>query len=187
LTRKLYIFDMGGVVVQNFDVFGEIYNTLKISKEQFEKYSGDNFELLLKGKISAGQFWQFFSKRYGSPIRRDLMKTFFHPTVDREIVALITEIKHTARVVCGTNVIDSHYDYLLQRKDYDLFDKVYASNKIGIAKPDPNFYWYILEHENRVAADSYFIDDMKENVDAAGELGIKTVLFTGAAALKVIL
>jgi glucose-1-phosphatase len=187
MKHKLFIFDMGGVVVQNFDVFPKIFQTLNISENKFDEYSGNNFLQLLEGKISSEQFWGSFSKNYGSPIKQDLFKEFFQPTTDLEVVGLITELKHSARVVCGTNVIDPHYDYLLEHQNYDLFDLVYASHKMGIAKPDQNFYRYILGQENIDAAESCFIDDTRENVDAAAQLGMKAIHFTGAASLKAIL
>lgn len=187
MKHKLYIFDMGGVVVQNFDVFPRIYQTLNISKDEFEEYSGGNFLKLMAGKISGNEFWSSFAKNSGLAMKQDLFKEFFHPTVDPEVVEIITGLKRTARVVCGTNVIDSHYDYLVEHKNYDLFDMVYASHKIGIVKPDQNFYRYILTHEQTAAADSCFIDDTGENADAADRLGIKAIHFKGIASLKAII
>lgn len=184
MTTKLYIFDMGGVVVQNADVFGKVCDYLKIGKDEFYQYSGNNFALLSDGKISAEQFWRLFSKSFGRQIGKDLFKEFFHPIPDMEVVDLITRLKHGARVVCGTNTIEPHYDYHLAHGDYAIFDTVYASNKIGVSKPEAQFFRHILEKENALAAESCFIDDLRENVDAASRLGIKTIHFTGVTALK---
>lgn len=184
MTTKLYIFDMGGVVVQNADVFGKINQYLKISREEFYKYSGANFMLLSDGRITATKFWRTFSENYGKPIDRDLFKEFFHPTLDREVVKLITELKQQAQVVCGTNTIEPHYIYHLAHGEYNVFNRVYASNKIGVSKPKADFFHYILEHENVNARESCFIDDMPENVAAADKLGIKAINFTDVTTLK---
>lgn len=184
MTTKLYIFDMGGVVVQNADVFSKVCDYLKIGKDEFYQYSGNNFTLLSDGKISVGQFWWLFSKSFGRQIGRDLFMEFFHPIPDMEVVGLITELKHGARVVCGTNTIEPHYEYHLTHGEYAIFDAVYASNKIGVSKPEAQFFRHILDKENASAAESCFIDDLRENVDAANRLGIKTIHFTGVTALK---
>ncbi|HYH05155.1 MAG TPA: HAD family phosphatase [Bacillota bacterium] len=184
MTTKLYIFDMGGVVVQNSDVFGSIFDYLKVSEADFYNFCGPDFMLLSNGKISVQEFWRLFSKHSGIPIAKDLFLEFFVPKLDTEVVKLISELKHRARVVCGTNTLESHYQYHLSHEEYAVFDKVYASNKMGISKPDPNFFRYILQAENTAAAESCFVDDMFENVTAAGKLGIKTIHFAGITALK---
>ncbi|MGE5582034.1 MAG: HAD family hydrolase [Bacillota bacterium] len=184
MATKLYIFDMGGVVVQNADVFGKIYDYLQVGQDEFHKYSGHSLSLLSDGKISVEQFWRLFSQNYGAQISLDLFKEFFHPTLDMEVVNLIAELKHTARVVCGTNTIEPHYDYHLAHGEYAVFDAVYASNKIGVSKPRTSFFRYILEKEKITAAESCFIDDLRENVEAAKKLGIKGITFTGIEALR---
>lgn len=184
MTVKLYIFDMGGVVVQNSDIFYKIFDYLNISENEFYQYSGTNIDQVSDGKITIPQFWQLFSERSGIPVSEDLFIKFFHPTLDREVVQLITELKHTARVVCGTNTLDSHYQYHIDHEEYAAFDEVYASNKIGISKPNPGFFRYILEKENISPGESCFIDDMPENVAAADKLGIKALRYTGVAALR---
>ncbi len=181
---KLYIFDMGGVVVQNSNVFPEIYDYLKISEAEFEALSGANFGLLSDGKITVVEFWRLFSENYGAPIERDLFAEFFHPVVDSVVVKKINELKGKARVVCGTNTIECHYRYHRQHGEYEMFDKVYASNEIGLSKPDPDFFRYIIREERVTPGEAYFFDDLEENVAAAAGLGIKAVHFTGREVLE---
>ncbi len=47
----------------------------------------------------------------------------------------------------------------------------------GMTKPDPLFYKRFLEKFNLKAEDCIFVDDTKENVDAATELGFKGIVF----------
>lgn len=184
MAIKLYIFDMGGVVVQNCDVFPQVYDYLKVSKAKFQELCGPNFDLLSAGKISVSEFWRLFSQSYGSPVERDLFAEFFHPVVDQEVVKKITELKRKARVVCGTNTIGCHYQYHQRHGEYDVFDKVYASNIIGFSKPDPEFFRYIIRHEGVTPGETCFFDDLAENVAAAAGLGIKAIQFTGKEVLE---
>ena len=183
MKTELYIFDMGGVVVRNFDVFPLIYEFLQVSREKFGSLSEDKFGLVSDGNLSETEFWRFFSKNYGSEVKPDLFKIYFQPEVKPEVIAKISELKKQARVVCGTNTIDSHYRCHLERGDYDIFDQVYASNKIGISKPNPDFFNYILEREKVHPTACCFIDDSMENISTAKALGLKTVLFTGSEVL----
>ena len=86
-------------------------------------------------------------------------------------------------MVAGTNTIEPHYRAHLRRGDYEVFDAVYASNRMGLAKPDPAFYTFILEREGCEPREAVFVDDMEVNVEAAAKLGIEAFLFAGAAKL----
>jgi putative hydrolase of the HAD superfamily len=71
----------------------------------------------------------------------------------------------------------------MSRGNYDIFDAVFASNKIGLSKPHPDFYRYILEKERIKPEGAIFVDDFPENVSAATKLGIASILFTDSQSL----
>ncbi|MBN2438407.1 MAG: HAD-IA family hydrolase [Deltaproteobacteria bacterium] len=179
----LYIFDMGGVVSRNCDVFPDILSHLDISQEEFLLFAGENLEKLFNGEISTDEFWARFSRQYGKEVREELFGKFFHPSVDREVIALITQLKVRSRVVCGTNTFDPHYDYHLSHGDYVIFDAVFASNKIGLSKPDPEFYMYILKSEAVNPEKAFFVDDTEVNVFSAERMGINAILFKDSKSL----
>ncbi|MNT05649.1 Alpha-D-glucose-1-phosphate phosphatase YihX [compost metagenome] len=56
---------------------------------------------------------------------------------------------------------------------YDCFEKVYFSFDIGMRKPDPKIYQFVLDQNNLVAENTLFVDDKTENTDSAAALGIK--------------
>ncbi len=179
----LYIFDMGGVVSRNADVFPDIFSYLDITQEQFLTFAGENLDKLMNGKVSTDEFWARFSRRYGREVKEELFGKFFHPSIDREVIALIRQVKARSRVVCGTNTFDPHYDYHLSRGHYAIFDAVFASNKIGLSKPDPEFYRYILKNEVVNPENTFFVDDEEVNVLSAERMGINTTLFRDSKSL----
>jgi putative hydrolase of the HAD superfamily len=130
----LYIFDMGGVVARNTDVFPKVLGYLDITREEFNRFAGEDGEQLVNGKVSTDEFWARFSRRYGREVKEELFGKFFHSSIDQEIMDLIKQLKGSSRVVCGTNTLDPHYDYHVSHGDYDIFDAVFASNKIGLSK-----------------------------------------------------
>jgi putative hydrolase of the HAD superfamily len=179
----LYIFDMGGVVSRNCDVIPDILRYLDVTEEDFLTFAGDNLGKFFNGKVSADEFWAQFSSRYGQEVKEELFGKFFHPSIDPEVIALIRQLKERSRVVCGTNTFDPHYDVHSSRGDYAIFDAVFASNKIGLAKPDPKFYRYILKHEGVHPEDSFFVDDTEVNVLSAERMGINAHLFRDSKSL----
>ena len=182
--KKLYIFDMGGVLCCDFNDIPVISDYLEITEENFFIYSGENFRELLDGKINSSEFWVRFSLRYGKKVEEELFGKFFNPGIIQGTKDMIEQLRNNSRVVCGTNTIDSHYYYLLNQGSYDIFDEVYASNLMGISKPDPDFYWHILNKEGIKPENTVFVDDTEENILSAQKIGINSILFTDSDSLK---
>jgi putative hydrolase of the HAD superfamily len=182
--KKLYIFDMGGVVSQNTNVTAEVSAYLEFDGAKMLDYARDDFKELTKGRISVQEFTRRFSLKSGRTIEDELLSKFFDPKLDRDVVAIIERLKNGARVVVGSNTITPHYDIHLQKGDYQFFDAVYASHLMGLAKPDPAFFTYILDREGFSPEETAFVDDLPANVEAARGLGICSFVFTDAAKLK---
>jgi len=182
--EKLFIFDMGGVLCCDFNDIPFISDYLGITEENFFFCAGENFRELLDGKINSNEFWVRFSLRYGKKVKEELFGKFFNPGINQETKDIIKQLKNNSRVVCGTNTIDSHYYYLLNQGSYDIFDEVYASNLMGISKPDPEFYRYILNKEGINPENTVFVDDTEENIISAQKIGINSILFTDYNSLK---
>ena len=60
-----------------------------------------------------------------------------------------------------------------------LFDAVVISFEVQLAKPEPEIYRVTLDRLGVPAFDALFVDDRVENIEAARELGLQTLLFTG--------
>ena len=56
-----------------------------------------------------------------------------------------------------------------------IFKTPYYSHKMGMRKPDPASFTYILEKEGLVAAETLFIDDNEPNIIAAAAVGLKVL------------
>ncbi len=52
------------------------------------------------------------------------------------------------------------------------FEKFYLSHEIHLRKPNAEIYKFVLDENDLVAKETFFIDDTKENIDAAKKLGI---------------
>ena len=61
------------------------------------------------------------------------------------------------------------------------FDAFYYSGQYGIRKPDERVFHLVLRDLGVRASDVIFFDDVEANVQAAGKLGLKTILFRSAS------
>lgn len=59
------------------------------------------------------------------------------------------------------------------RDFYNCFEKVYFSYEMGMRKPDENIYKLLLNKHDLSPRRTLFIDDKKDNTDAAASLGIE--------------
>lgn len=187
----LFIFDMGGVLIRNYNVAQKLSKYLGSDTDIIHNYDKDASKALLlhsEGKISEDEFWIEFNKATNIKVPRydkTLLGKFFNPTLDDDTIKIIKELKNKGkRVVCGTNVIDSHYDIHKELNQYSIFDKVYASNKMHIAKPKVEFFYEICKEENVVFEKVFFTDDAQINVDSANSCGINSFLYSDANQLK---
>jgi len=178
IQHKLYIFDLGNVVLDNVDVIPAVSRELGVSQEKFSSFYDNLSDGLMIGSLSPKEFWAKYAKISGRSVERDLLETCFKPIENREMTALLSALRERgARVVCGTNTHESHFGYLKMCGIFDYFDKVYASHEMGIAKSDTEFYRSILSSENVEAEDTFFADDLIENIESAASIGIHAVLF----------
>lgn len=179
----LYIFDMGGVVTTTAVIVPRMCELLQISQQQFSDFcknddGSDLVSQLSDGIITAKQFWNIFSERSEKKVTVDWWHYLFHPQLNEGTVQIIKALKQKGfRVVCGTNTIEGHYANHMERGDYLYFDQTYASFMMGVSKPDPEFWNIILTAEQISAEDAVFIDDRKENCEAAAKLGIRAIQF----------
>ena len=183
---KLFIFDMGGVVTTNAsEARGRPAAALGVTQEEMDRATGDLFDLLTIGKISVKEFWKTVGDRLGKKIDTDYFHLFFHPVLNEGTKRIILALRKKGfRVVCGTNTIESHYLNHMTRGDYAFFDQTYASQMMGVKKPDPLFWKLILDAEKCEPSDAFFTDDLEENVKAAASLGIHAFQFANARELK---
>ena len=91
---------------------------------------------------------------------------------------LIDELKAAGyKLYVLSNMSREFIDFLRKQKVYENFDGDVVSCEVGIVKPMPEIYDLLLERFDLDPAETIFIDDRKENVDAAAEKGIATFHF----------
>jgi putative hydrolase of the HAD superfamily len=178
---RLCIFDVGGVMVDGFDVVPAFAERLGITPTELRRrLESVGTDALQSGHETPEQFWRRYGDATGATVAGEPWRDYFHPTRRPAMYALVQRLKAAGlRVVAGTNTIAPHYRVHGDNGDYDAFHEVYASHLMRLVKPDPEFWRYILAAEGVSAAEAVFIDDAPANVEAARALGLHAVLYHG--------
>lgn len=91
----------------------------------------------------------------------------------RPTESLISELKQAGyKLYVLSNMSREFIDFLRQKEVYSNFDGDVVSCEVGVVKPMPEIYDILLEKFSLDASQTLFIDDRRENVDAAAKKGI---------------
>ncbi|SDE81345.1 HAD family hydrolase [Cellulophaga baltica] len=92
---------------------------------------------------------------------------------------LAAEKKYRLFLLSNTNEI--HIEYVINamgeaqfNRFKDCFEKFYLSHEIKLRKPNKDIYEFVLNENNLIAEETFFIDDTQENTAASAALGIKS-------------
>lgn len=92
---------------------------------------------------------------------------------------LAAEKKYRLFLLSNTNEI--HIDYVINamgeaqfNRFKDCFEKFYLSHEIKLRKPNKDIYEFVLNENNLIAEETFFVDDTQENTAASAALGIKS-------------
>ncbi len=82
------------------------------------------------------------------------------------------------RLFLLSNTSPLHFEYIKQKYDYvNLLEKFALSYELKSLKPDDIIYKKTIVHLGIDPAESVFIDDLKENCEAAEKHGIRTICY----------
>ena len=186
---KLIIFDIGGVIVDFWEDLYYDYLSGKIGIK--EKKVREIFEpLVLKselGILKQSDMEHVASKQLGIPrshlewndAYKHLAKTNF------ETVNIIKRLRRKYTVVMLSNIGRSRLNitrrYFVNKK-WD--GKIFASCDIGMRKPNPKIYKYVLEKMHVAPKETLFIDNLRENVEGAKRAGLNGIWFKNPEQLR---
>ena len=182
MDRKLFIFDVGGVVILHPSVIDEFSRCFNLDinklKEDWNSYS----KPFMDGFCTPEIMYRMFEHKYGLDLSGDdIMMTHYHPVANQPMIDLINALRRSGhRVVSGSNTYAGHWEYCKAMPGHplDCFDKLYASHEIHFSKPDAEFFQFILNSEGFSPEQAVFTDDFAVNIDSARKLGMTTFLYT---------
>jgi glucose-1-phosphatase len=103
---------------------------------------------------------------------------------DQAVLRLIAEAP-VARRYLLSNTNDIHWSFIQERYPHILqpFDRLLVSHELGLEKPDPEIYRWVIRDSGYAPEAHLFIDDIEENVLGARAVGMDAVLHTDSGSL----
>jgi len=138
-----------------------------------------------KGLITTDEFVTAFTAKYPSISAAEFKKAWNSIILEfpeyrlKFIEKLSTNKNYKLILLSNTNAL--HIEQVIENMSlyrYErfkrCFDKFYLSHEIHLRKPDASIYEFVLKENLLEAASCFFVDDAKENTEAAAQLGIHT-------------
>ena len=178
---KNIVFDFGDIFI-NLDkkLFAEELQRIKISQESKETLPIlHQYEM---GLVSTDEFLTFFEERLN--VSQDTLKRAWNSILldfPKERMRFIQNLSESKkyRLFLLSNTNDLHISWIQKNWGMELynafkicFEQFYLSHEINLRKPNNNIYEFVLSTNDLVPKETLFIDDTKENTDAAKALGI---------------
>ena len=174
------IFDFGDIFV-NLDKEGTRNEFKKLGLDGFNEELMEMNNLFERGKISELEFIQSFQKQIPNATIDEVRKAWNtiigdFPLYRLEFLQMLVG-KYRLFLLTNTDAIHiSHFEHKVgmsfSRDFYQCFEKVYYSYEMGMRKPDPSIYSYIVNKHDLSPKRTLFVDDKKVNTDAAASIGI---------------
>lgn len=103
---------------------------------------------------------------------------------DHAVIRLVAEAPVAKRYLLS-NINDIHWRFVQERYPHVLqgFDRLVASHEVGLEKPDPAIFEWVMRDSGYPAAAHLFIDDIAENVESARTLGMDGIVHTDSESL----
>lgn len=105
-------------------------------------------------------------------------------TVKEDTLALVRELRNIVPVALISNATSRLESDLTSLALIDDFDLIVNSSRVGAAKPDERIFRHAAEQLGVALDECLFIDDTAGHVEGAAKLGLRTIHFTDAAALR---
>lgn len=134
-----------------------------------------------KGNIKREEFLAGFQKHMPSASIEEILEAWNAILADFPLYRLefLQMLSKKYRLFLLSNTDSIHIETFEQRVGtsfysdfYQCFEKVYFSFEMGMRKPDAEIYLSVLNKHELQAKRTLFVDDKKENTDAAQALGI---------------
>ncbi|HOI86978.1 MAG TPA: HAD family phosphatase [Lentimicrobium sp.] len=186
---KLIVFDLGNVLLNiNPMLTNKAFRALGIIDEN-EFFSGKQTLALMSalecGTTGPDDFLREVLKKLKPGVTSTQAEEAWNAMLldfPAKRVRMLQGLRKSYRIGLLSNTNQVHYrDYTARfARDYgipfgDLFDYLWFSHEIGIAKPEAGIFEHVLSNSGVRPAEILFIDDTLMHVEAAARLGINAV------------
>ena len=185
MTRiKSVISDLGRVLVDfdNWRFLHRMERHSPLSAEDMMSRFRDNISVLRQfdmGKISPDGFYRRAVSLLEASVGKDSFFQYYNDvfSLNPYVLAVLKRLMGRYRLILLSNTDKERYGFVTSKfPEILFFDSYILSYEVGAVKPDLKIYRKALEAARAEAEECVFIDDLEDNIKAAKNLGIQTVL-----------
>lgn len=182
---KAIIFDMGGVILRTYDYSAReaTAKNLGLSEDAYEALvfnSQSGMDATL-GKIDEREHWQIVWQTLNVPpaLQPDYEAAFWAgDQLDERLIDFLRSQQGKFTTALLSNAWSNARRSLTEKYQcMDAFDVSVFSCEVGLAKPDQAIYTLILERVGVEPGQAIFVDDNKDNIESAAQMGIHAIRF----------
>ncbi|HEX7395135.1 MAG TPA: HAD family phosphatase [Anaerolineaceae bacterium] len=183
---RAVLWDMGGVLLRNMIPeprihLAELYG---MSEAQLEELVFRNpvSKKATIGEVGVEELWEYVREALQLDPQKlaEFEVTFWSSDrVDEELIDFIQSLRQNYKIGLLSNAFIDARPSLSKRFPglLNVFDEVVFSYEVKIAKPDPRIYSLMLDKLGLEPENAIFVDDFRDNVEAAHALGIHAIQF----------
>lgn len=183
------IFDLGGVLLDiDFKLTEKAFTDLGVKDfaSFFNQFHSNDLFIKLETETNVEFFYTDFRTATGLHLSNEQIRDAWNALLlnfRKDSIAILPELKKRYGLYLLSNTNEIHWQEFQQRFHAtfqqvsfdDFFDAAYYSHRIGHRKPNESAYQFVLDKHGLIAAETLFIDDSINNIEAAQKLGIQTI------------
>ncbi len=186
MALRAVVFDYGIVLSgpPNAEAWAAMQRITGLPEERFAAFFWGDRQAYDEGKLTGITFWQKLLRKAGLPLDHVEELNRWDGRLWGGVLQAMVDWQQALQqrgllTAILSNMGDSVLEHILSRHDWiRRFDVLVWSYQLGIAKPDPEIYRRTLARLGTRPEETLFIDDKRENVEAARALGIRSILFS---------
>ena len=183
MTKNI-ILDFGDVLL-NLDKPATAREMVKYGFTNITEELDTLFKNYEKGTVSTEQFLTITGNLFPKATEQNLIDAWNAILLDfpeyrlKFLETLAASNKYRLFLLSNTNDLHIEFEKLSMGTDMfnrfkNCFEVFYLSYEMGMRKPDAEIFEFVLTENRLNAEETLFVDDTKENIDAAALLGIQT-------------
>ncbi len=180
--KKAVFFDFFGVISGEVS---PVWFRRHFSPEEAARVKEEICSRADAGELLEEDFYREVSARTGvapETVAREMWEII---AINEELRDFILRLRRRYPVYLLSNAMSSFLRRILEENDlYPLFDRVFISAEMRVAKPSADFFRTVLGALSLSGEDAVMIDDNAKNLAGAREAGIDGILFTDNASFK---
>ncbi len=175
---KAVIFDFFGVLCTD-----EFWQFVKEDKNRPGHFS-DLAQSVNSGEISWDNFLKKISYETGQTTEA-AHRLYESESFNLPLIAYIENLHKKYKTAILSNASQDFFSPLLKQAGIEkFFDEIVVSSTIGIVKPNPKIFEYVVQKLGVEARQCVFIDDIQRYLLGAESLGMKTIRYQNFPQMK---